>query len=598
MRHGLSHFIGKSIGLIAVAILLSASNFAPKPKPEPPTDMLWEKMEELGPRDVELYRSLWELQDKGDWKTADRLIKQLENPILLGHVQYLRYMHPTKYRSRYSELRTWLNAYADHPNARNVYRLAKRRQGKARAPKRPLGDTGKSADNGLQTPDKARTSRESRTVRQFRSRFYSDVRHTRLTKAGKDLFSIVEKNLLSPDEIGSLGGRLARAWYDYGNDVKALDIATRAAEHSKRHNFAPHWIAGLSAWRQGDCLRAGEHFAEIAHTTDVNDDILASGAFWAARANLVCEKPEEAYPHLRQAALYDFTFYGQIAARQLHIMPKRDWNDYELNESDWTTIKEQKAVRRAVALLQIGEAELADREVRAAWKHGKAENFWPLIKLATSLDLPESQVRIAESRPHKEKAPLSALYPEPGWQPNEGFSMDRALVYALIRQESRFASWAKSHAGARGLMQVMPRTASFIAKDRKLVRDRERRLYDPEFNMSLGQRYLVYLTDHDVTYGNLFMVLAAYNGGPGNLSRWIKRIDFKDDPLLFIESIPRLETRNYIEYVMSNYWLYRSRFGQDTPSLDAVASGAWPTYEAQDEEQLPQAADDVAAFLN
>ncbi|MGD8325342.1 MAG: lytic transglycosylase domain-containing protein [Sphingomonadales bacterium] len=598
MRNQLSRLIVKALGIFMLGVVLSAANKAPLPKPQPPEAGLWQDMKELGPRDVELYRSIWELHEKGEWNKADKLIKQVENPILMGHVQYLRYMHPTKYRSRYSELSKWMSKYADHPNAARVYKLAKRRQGNARAPKRPFAENGKLGEEGLEATEKARTSRESRTVRNFRRQFYRDVSRTRLTKAGKALFEIIEKDLLSPDEIGNMGGRLARAWYDYGNDIKALDIASRTAELSKRHNFAPHWVAGLAAWRQDDCLRAGRHFAEISHTSDANEDILAAGAFWAARANLVCEKPAEAYPHLRQAALYDLTFYGQIAARQLHISQPRNWEVYGLTDEDWALIKDKATVKRAIALIQIGEAEMADREVRTAWKIGKAKDFWPLIKLATSLDLPESQVRIAEGKPHKEDTPLSALYPEPGWQPQEGFSMDRALVYALIRQESRFASWARSHAGARGLMQVMPRTASFIAKDRKLVRDREQRLYDPEFNMSLGQRYLVYLSDHDVTYGNLFMVLAAYNGGPGNLSRWIKNTEFKDDPLLFIESIPRLETRNYIEYVMSNYWLYRSRFGQDTPSLDAVASGAWPTYEAQDEEQIVKPAGAVAALLN
>lgn len=596
MAHNLTRLLVKSLAILALATGLSAANKAPTPKPAPPKDTLWLKMRELGPSDVELYRTIWALQKKGQWADADKLIKRIDNQILMGHIQYQRYMHPSAYRSRFSELSKWMGNYADHPNARTLYRLAKRRQGKARAPKRPLGEVGKIGEDGVEAPEKARTSKENRTVRQFRRQFYADVRRTRLTKAGKALWSIVDKGLLSPQEIGSLGARLARAWYDYGDDLKALDIAGRTAELSRRESFSADWIAGLAAWRQDDCLRAAQHFGEIAHAADSSNDILAAGAFWAGRAHLVCENPKEAYAHLRQAALYDLNFYGQIAARQLNIMPKTDWHDYEFSKDDWDQLRKQKAVRRAVALIQIGHDEMADREIRQAWKLAKAKDFWPLLHLATQLQLPESQVRIAESRPRTIQAPMSALYPVPPWEPAKGFNIDKALVYALIRQESRFAAWARSHAGARGLMQVMPRTASFIARDRKLVRDRERRLYDPEFNMALGQQYLGYLVDHDVTYGNLFMVLAAYNGGPGNLSRWIKRIDFKDDPLLFIESIPRRETRNYIEYVMSNFWLYRARFNQDSPSLDAVAAGAWPTYDAQDQDQQPDVENDVAAL--
>ena len=76
----------------------------------------------------------------------------------------------------------------------------------------------------------------------------------------------------------------------------------------------------------------------------------------------------------------------------------------------------------------------------------------------------------------------------------------------------------------------------------------------------------------------------AYNGGPGNLGRWENRIDYNDDPLLFIETIPYRETRNFIEKVIANMWIYRMRFGQPTPSLDAAAAGAWPVYEALDKE--------------
>ncbi len=84
------------------------------------------------------------------------------------------------------------------------------------------------------------------------------------------------------------------------------------------------------------------------------------------------------------------------------------------------------------------------------------------------------------------------------------------------------------------------------------------------------------------------MALAAYNGGPGSLMNWREEVSYHQDPFLFIESIGFYETRNYIERVMANLWLYRMRLGQDTPSLNALASGAWPTLEHLD---TPQTAD-------
>jgi len=74
--------------------------------------------------------------------------------------------------------------------------------------------------------------------------------------------------------------------------------------------------------------------------------------------------------------------------------------------------------------------------------------------------------------------------------------------------------------------------------------------------------------------------MVAYNGGPGNLSRWLRNSDYRDDPLLFIESIPAPEPRGYIERVLTHFWIYRDRLGQDAPSLGRAATGEWPVYQS------------------
>ena len=76
----------------------------------------------------------------------------------------------------------------------------------------------------------------------------------------------------------------------------------------------------------------------------------------------------------------------------------------------------------------------------------------------------------------------------------------------------------------------------------------------------------------------------AYNGGPGNLNKWQRKMDYKGDPLLFIESLPSRETRLFIERVLANLWIYRQRLGQPAPSLDGIVSGDWPLYVALDTE--------------
>ncbi len=157
-----------------------------------------------------------------------------------------------------------------------------------------------------------------------------------------------------------------------------------------------------------------------------------------------------------------------------------------------------------------------------------------------------------------------ALYPDASWQPVKGFSVDRALVYAFIRQESKFDSGANNRSsGALGLMQLMPATAEHVAKiDGEKINLSD--LREPEVNIRLGQKYVSLLLQDPSVDNNLFKLAAAYNAGPGKLARWEKEVRYEDDPLLFIESIPVSETRIFVERVMTNFWIYRIKYGQDT----------------------------------
>jgi soluble lytic murein transglycosylase len=150
------------------------------------------------------------------------------------------------------------------------------------------------------------------------------------------------------------------------------------------------------------------------------------------------------------------------------------------------------------------------------------------------------------------------------------------VVLAFARQESRFEPTALSKAGARGVMQIMPQTAVTITHDRSLAGSNKGRLDDPIYSITLGQNYLRDLLDRQ--NGNLFSIAAAYNAGEGNLSKWQSLRDNDNDPLLFIETIPLSETRDYIKRVMTNMWMYHRRLGEPAAGLDDAAAGAWPTY--------------------
>ena len=122
-------------------------------------------------------------------------------------------------------------------------------------------------------------------------------------------------------------------------------------------------------------------------------------------------------------------------------------------------------------------------------------------------------------------------------------------------------------------MQLMPGTAQLV--DGAAAESKQ--LSDPAYNLGLGERYLQSLIDQ--TNGNLFQLAAAYNAGPNALTRWLTmRPEITGDPLLFIESIPYAETRSYIKYVMTYYWMYAKREKESAPTLDETAAGQWPTY--------------------
>jgi len=124
------------------------------------------------------------------------------------------------------------------------------------------------------------------------------------------------------------------------------------------------------------------------------------------------------------------------------------------------------------------------------------------------------------------------------------------------------------------LMQLMPATAKYLG-------GRRQDLHDPVVNLGLGQEYLRRLLADPAVDNNLFMMAIAYNAGPGTLAKW-RAADATQDALLFIESLPKDETRTFVERVMANVWIYQQRFGQPTPSLDHIAAGAWPIYQSQD----------------
>lgn len=573
--------------LLALALLCWANQPAAaddRERPAPPGDGAIALPQPLGAADLARYQDIFALQADGRWRAADRRIAALESDLLLGHVLFQRYMHPTDYRSRYAELRDWLAAYRDHPGAWRVYRLAMRRRGSAAAPPRPdrlrtLAAATESTKRAVPPPPR-RSAAERREVAEFQSRLGHELQRGRPDRAEKRYWAIARRDLLSPAETAEALGRVAQGYFRTGNDGKALALARIATATAPAAAATAHWAGGLAAWRRGEAEAAYALFSRLAEPSGRDAPENAAAGVWAARAALATGRPEAIVPNLLRAAAQPESFYGLIALRQLGLTMRFDWRAPLLNRAQIAELEGRPAVRRAIALTAIGEDARADAELRRLLGRLPPEERSALAALAARLELPASQLHAAIAL-GPGRMPPAVRYPVPRWQPEGGFRIDRAVIFAIMRQESKFLARARSHAGARGLMQLMPATASYVTGDPSL-RWRESRLYEPGFNMALGQRYIAELAGLGHIRGNLFRLAAAYNAGPGNLARWLRRGGADEDALLFVESIPLGETRAFVKQVMANLWLYRLQLDQPAPSLDAVAAGEWPRYRSLD----------------
>lgn len=536
--------------------------------------------------DRETYRKLFAATERGNFKEADRLAAQLRDKRLMGHVLHIKYMGP-HYRTSYAELRDWLAKYNDHPGAADIHKLAlTRRPASAAAPERPLPRRWRqpvhatyAVDDGIIEPTSPRFREIDREVRDM-------LRRESAVQAEAYLRRKNARNTMTNAEFDKVRERIVASYFLEGENERAYKLANEILTTHWREVPLADWYAGLAAWRMENHASAARHFERLTKSQRVSPWTRAAGGFWAARAYLAEGRPEKVAPMLEVAADTGATFYGILATRQLGRDLAIDWIEPRLDQVSFRALTETPAVARAVALMQTGKRDLAREELMRA--HGLVDPSLDqaLIALATTFALPAIQLQVANAAhlpamgTRDGRIVLNAgLFPLADYQPSNGYKVDRALLLAFMRQESGFRPDVTSWAGARGLMQIMPATASHITQDRSLAGNNRNRLYDPSFNVTLGQEYISELMGSGEPHGNLFMLTTAYNGGPGNLSRWLSSIDFRGDPFLFIESIPAAETRGYIERVVTNYWIYRERLGQPVGSLDATASGDWPVYD-------------------
>ncbi|MGB2333499.1 MAG: lytic transglycosylase domain-containing protein [Candidatus Puniceispirillaceae bacterium] len=530
--------------------------------------------------DAAQYLRLFDLQQQGNMKQATREMGRLENPLLKGHLLSQRYLHPTAWRSTYAELSAWLKLYYDHPDASRIYWLAKRRKPKnTKDPKSPkpgyLNGYGHAGLYGYlpQIPsDRAGRAAPSRTANVARL-VRRAIRRGWPTGALDVLKNPDNKRYLTKAEEGQLRGEIAHAYFIFGVDAKAIREARHAIGVGKSDAWLGYWAGGLAAWRSGQHELAGQFFRSLVDLPKISPGRRSAAAFWAHRAELRAGSASKSVEYLTIAAQEVDSFYGVVAREALGQKVTLSFDLPPFDDKFLPWLAARPGGQRIFALLQIGKTHLAERELRYLWMEMPTEFHHSAMRLAAEHGMAGLSFRIAEIiRKETGKSWYGALYPHPLFKTD--FSIDEALVWAVSRQESGFNPRAKSRAKAAGLMQLMPATASFIAKDRGYRGRKRHQLFEPEVNLNLGQTYLHHLLDEPLVEKSLVRLLAAYNGGPGNLRKWLRTVDHQDDPFLLVESMPARETRYYVKNVISNLGIYRLRFNQTAPALTSLAAGS------------------------
>lgn len=240
------------------------------------------------------------------------------------------------------------------------------------------------------------------------------------------------------------------------------------------------------------------------------------------------------------------------------------WNPNPPAEEDLARLRGIPAIRRAFALYRLEMVPEAFREWVFGLRNMDDRGLLAASQLAVEAGLTDRSIGTADRTLARHD--FTRRYPIPHREAlaaaSQQFGVDEAMLYALIRQESRFNAEIKSRVGATGLMQLMPATARWVAKQIPVNNYRPALLTDPPTNVAMGTYYFRrVLTD----LGDPILATAGYNAGPGRARRWQ---DAKPlEGAIYAETIPFNETRDYVKKVMANAWFYRDRLTGQPASL-------------------------------
>jgi soluble lytic murein transglycosylase len=310
---------------------------------------------------------------------------------------------------------------------------------------------------------------------------------------------------------------------------------------------------------------AFEHFSQIL--TRVNTPFAKSRAgYWGGRAAEAQGKSELAAKWYAAGADHMATFYGQLAAHQLgRDAPPRPLPEPVPDAEELARFDSNEVVRAARLFFELGDAAHGKIFLLHLADHATSPTTFAMLA-SVAEDSGRIDLAIAVAKRAIEAGTPLMIHGYPTTELPSGGTAERSLLFAIMRQESAFERDAVSRVGARGLMQLMPATASFVAAKMQLPFSPERLTADGIYNVLLGRAYLETLIDD--FGGSYALAIAAYNGGPGRVRQWLR--DYGDprggsiDMVDWIEMIPINETRNYVQRVLENLQIYRGQVGRES----------------------------------
>ncbi|MDT1060508.1 lytic transglycosylase domain-containing protein [Paracoccus sp. CPCC 101403] len=344
------------------------------------------------------------------------------------------------------------------------------------------------------------------------------------------------------------------------------------------------WIAGYAALKQGAFDRALGHFKrlEAGVTSPIS---LARAFYWQGRSQEAAGRTDEARAAYGHAATWQTAYYGQLAAEKLGqpMQPALAQPGLAADSlPDWrgSKLRFDPVWQAGVWLLAAGDTDQAGRFFLHLAETADPEDIGRMARLMLEVRRPWYALRLAKAAAAKGVIYPAAYFPLTGLEKTT-FGLPPELVMAIARRESEFNHTVSSHAGALGLMQVMPETARAMARKVGEPFEQGRLTQDGAYNARLGSAYLAGLRER---FGiSIALVSSGYNAGPGRPARWLD--DFGDlrrsaDPVDWVEMIPLDETRNYVMRVAEALPIYRARImghpAPIVPTFDLTGGGMMP----------------------